>query len=140
MSPEVEQRLRDYGLWEQTTLRPYVSHQKALELQRSAQILLLIEIDSEATKGIVPGKMFEYMAAARPVLAVGPEGWEAAARLEDAKCGRGFTYNDQITITTLLRDWYGRYRKGTLTQSTEGVMGYSRAALTEQLAKVLWES
>src|SRR5690606_20679972 len=41
----------------------YVSHKEALIQQRTSHVLLLIEIDSYLTKGIIPVKLYEYMAA-----------------------------------------------------------------------------
>ena len=139
ISSEIETALRTFGIWEHTTLKGYVSHEEAIKAQRAAQVLLLVEIDSPETRGIVPGKLFEYMAAARPVLAVGPEGWEAAQRLEEAGCGQGFSYEEQEAIATKLREWFALYRKGALEQDAGGSLPYRRRALTEQLATIIWE-
>ena len=51
----------------------YVAHDEARRAQFNAQVLLLIEIDSEETIGILPGKLFEYMQTGRPILAFGPQ-------------------------------------------------------------------
>ena len=48
-------------------MRGYGSHAEAQRRQQRSQVLLLVEIDSEETKGIIPGKLFEYMAAKRPI-------------------------------------------------------------------------
>ena len=52
----------------------YVSHSEALQMQHDAQVLLLLEIDRPETKAIIPGKLFEYFAAERPIVALGPKG------------------------------------------------------------------
>ena len=140
VSPEIEQSLRAHGLWEHTLFRPYVPHGEALALQRKAQVLLLVEIDSPQTRGILPGKLFEYMAAARPVLAIGPESWEAAEIVGRAGCGSGFTYAGETGIRAQLLAWYEAYCAGTLHQNPGIARPFHRRALTEQLVKeALWE-
>ncbi len=140
VSPEIEQSLRLHGLWEHTLVRPYVPHREALALQRQAQVLLLIEIDSPQTRGILPGKLFEYMAAARPILAIGPEGWEAAQLVEQTGCGSGFSHAQESGIRNRLLAWYDAYCKGTLHQDPGIARPFHRRALTEKLVKeALWE-
>ena len=139
VSPEIEQSLKTHGLWEHTLVRPYVTHREALALQRQAQVLLLVEIDSPQTRGILPGKLFEYMAAARPVLAIGPEGWEAAELVAQTGCGSGFTYAQEPEIRAQLLRWYEAYEAGALHQDPGIAKPFHRRALTEKLAKeVLW--
>ena len=72
VSKEVLQSLTDFGLQDFVQNLGYVSHEAALLHQRTSQVLLLIEIDSEETKCIIPGKLFEYMVSERPILAIGP--------------------------------------------------------------------
>ena len=140
ISTEIEDALRGNGLWDCTRISGYVSHEEALRRQRSAQVLLLIEINRPETRGILPGKFFEYLAAGRPILAIGPAGWEAAERLKVAGGGKGFTYSDESAIYDTLGEWFASYKKGRLVQNATGVASYSRRALTEQLATLLWES
>ena len=139
VSEEVLQSIREHDLEPYLKLYPYVPHARALERQRKAQVLLLLEIDSDKTRGIIPGKLFEYMAASRPVLAIGPAGWEAGELLEASRCGAAFGYGDQHAIESKLMEWYRAYREGTLEVEGEGVSGYHRRALTERLVKdILW--
>ena len=141
VSPEVQAALKRFGIWEHVRIEPYVPHADAVRRQRQAQVLLLIEIDSPETRGILPGKLFEYMAASRPVLAVGPSAWEAAAMVRESGCGAGFTYEQRDGIIGQLREWFGAYRRGVLDCRVTGIRKYHRKALTEQLVKeILWES
>lgn len=139
VSEEVLESIKGHGLEGYLRLNPYLPHAQALERQRRAQVLLLIEINSGETAGIIPGKLFEYMAASRPILAIGPAGWEAGSLLEDSGCGAAFGYGERESIEAQLLQWYDAYRKGKLVVSGRGVEKYHRRALTERLIReVLW--
>jgi glycosyltransferase involved in cell wall biosynthesis len=139
VSEEVLRSIRQHDLGPFLKLASYVPHEQALEKQRKAQVLLLLEIDSYKTQGIIPGKLFEYMAASRPVLAIGPGGWEAGELLEACGCGAAFGYGEQEAIEAKLLEWYHAYREGTLTVQGSQVSRYHRRALTERLVKeILW--
>lgn len=140
ISPEVLESIKDHGLEPYLEQLDYMPHSGVLSLQRQTQVLLLIEINSEETRGILPGKLFEYLAAKRPVLAIGPEGWEAGDIIRETGAGVVFGYDSGDEILFLLRDWFERYEKGTLQVDPAGIEKYSRRELTRKLAKeLLWE-
>lgn len=140
VSKEVMDSLYHYELAPYIKIKGYVSHAQALREQRSAQILVLVEIDSDETKGIVPGKLFEYMAAKRPILAVGPSGWDAARIIDDTRTGTTFNYSDHLELKQLLTAWYRQFQKGELRVSQSNIAEYSRKELTRKLSELLlWE-
>ena len=53
---------------------PDVPYQRSKALQKGADVLLLIVDGGETTSGVIPGKLFEYMAANRPILCIAEEG------------------------------------------------------------------
>jgi glycosyltransferase involved in cell wall biosynthesis len=72
------------GLAGRLELRPYVSHARALALERDSEALLLLIPDARGRGGgIVSAKVFEYLAADRPILAAVPPDGEAAALLRE---------------------------------------------------------
>lgn len=95
---EVLQSIKDYGLTDYVKQLGYLSHDRVLETQQKSQVLLLLEIDSEETKGIIPGKLFEYLNAKRPILAIGPKGWEAGAMVKQHKAGHSCLHDDVSTL------------------------------------------
>jgi hypothetical protein len=67
------------GIMDRIELVPYASHRRALELQRDSEALLLLIPDAGGRgKGVLSGKVFEYLAAERPILAVVPPDGAAA--------------------------------------------------------------
>ncbi len=115
----------------------YVSHQEAVEHQRKSQVLLLIEINSSATKSIIPGKLFEYMVSERPIIAIGPEGSDFAEIITSSNTGVFFTYDEKEQLKALLLKYYQEYQNQNLKVHAVGLQEYSRKNLTEHLAKIL---
>ncbi len=141
ISEQVLQSIRGYGLEGHVEVLGYVPHGQAQKLQRAAQVLLLLEIDSVETRGIIPGKLFEYLKAKRPILAIGPEQWEGGQIVEMTESGRYFTPNGAQSLKKVLLKWFRAYQEAGLTIHPKGIEQYDRRVLTEQLAKViLWES
>lgn len=134
---EVLQSIKAFGLSDYAAQLGYLSHDKVLETQQKSQLLLLLEIDSEETKGIIPGKLFEYLNAKRPILAIGPKGWEAGAMVEQHKAGNTCLHGEVKRLKNVLLDAFHQYEKGTLICHSEGVEQYHRKALTESLAKFI---
>lgn len=138
---EVIQSLEEFGLIDLVDQRGYLPHQRIMGLQQKSQVLLLLEIDSEKTKGIIPGKLFEYFRAKRPILAIGPKGWEAAQMVTDTQAGKTFGHHDLDSLKTVLSDWFEQYQKGDLAVKSKGIEKYHRKKLTEDLANYIqWES
>lgn len=115
----------------------YVSHSEALQLQRSSQLLLLIEINSNETRGIIPGKLFEYMVSNRPILAVGPEKADIQKIIQQTNTGAYFTYPEKDSIKSFVLESYRQYQQGDLKSHPIRLQQYSRKKLTGELADLL---
>lgn len=138
---EVMEAIAQLGLQPYVENLGYMSHDKVLEVQQKSQILLLLEIDTEETKGIIPGKLFEYLNAGRPILAIGPDGWEAGAIVQETKAGAFFGQGDKGNLKDLLLSWFNLYKQGQLQINSEGIQTYHRRELTKKLVNfIAWES
>ncbi|AIN74430.1 glycosyltransferase family 4 protein [Flavobacterium psychrophilum] len=115
----------------------YVSHKEAIEHQKKSQILLLIEIDSEDTKSIIPGKLFEYMVSERPIIGIGPKGSDFAEIITETNTGVFFTYNEKEKLKKQILSYFELYLTQKLTVSAVGLQQYSRKNLTEKLSKLI---
>ena len=129
--------IKKAGLEAYLELQGYVSHKEAVKLQHSSQMLLLIEIDSEETRGIIPGKLFEYMVTQRPILAVGPENADIQKIITETNSGKFFRYSEKQEIKDYVLSCYRTYKEGKLITFPIGLQKYSRKALTGELAKLL---
>ncbi len=137
VSKDVMDSLYRFELGPYIKMRGYGSHAEAQRRQQRSQVLLLVEIDSEETKGIIPGKLFEYMAAQRPILALGPKDWEAGKIIQETQSGAVYDYrsNDELKKTVLA--WYAAFKKQNLSSKAKNIEKYGRRALTEKLAKII---
>ncbi|MBT8301561.1 MAG: glycosyltransferase, partial [Maribacter sp.] len=137
VSEDVLKSINESGLENCTELLGYVSHKRALQLQQESQVLLLVEIDSPETKGILPGKLYEYMAAKRPILAIGPKNWDASQIITETNTGVTFDYTSNTDLKNVILNWFAAYQKGNLKTNCKGVEKYSRRARTKELSKLI---
>jgi glycosyltransferase involved in cell wall biosynthesis len=136
-SQEVLDTISEFKLNDYVQNLGYVSHQEALEHQRKSQVLLLIEINSTATKSIIPGKLFEYMVSERPIIAIGPEGSDFAEIITATNTGIFFTYDEKEKLKALLLKSYQEYQNQNLKVHAVDLQHYSRKSLTKQLVQIL---
>ena len=137
VSQEVLDSIGHFGLDSYLNNLGYVSHEEAIAHQRRSQVLLLIEIDSEETKSIIPGKLFEYMVSNRPIIAIGPNGSDFAEIITETNTGVFFNYSEKVKLKKLILDFYNQYLEGKLESHGVGLQQYSRKNLTEKLVKLL---
>ena len=118
-------------------MKGYVPHVDAIKFQKQSQVLLLVEIDSEDTKCIIPGKLFEYMVSGRPILAIGPKGSDVSEILRTTNTGNYFLYGDHDALKEAILDMFQAFRTGNLKSNAIGLQQYSRKALTSKLAELI---
>lgn len=137
VSEEVIASVKAAGLEEHLNLPGYLSHKQALKIQKKSRLLLLIEIDSIETRGIIPGKLFEYLNSRRPILAVGPDKWDVEKILKETCAGKTFNYNDEKTLKNVILDHYEAFKAEEPNFNSGNIAQYSRKNLTAKLASVL---
>lgn len=139
VSSEVLDSLKEEGLEAYCNLLGYMSHEEALQEQRCSQVLLLIEINSQDTACIIPGKLFEYMVSDRPIIALGPENADFSQILTATNTGKFFTYKDKEVVKEYVLQLFENYKQGSLKVYPVGLQQYSRKALTQNLVSLLPE-
>src|SRR5215813_11265884 len=107
--------LEQQDLGDSVELIPYAPRRRSLELQSDSELLLLLVPDAGGRgKGVLSGKVFEYLAAERPILAVVPPDGAAAALIRDAGAGVVVAPDDVPGMTAALLDLHGRWQRGEL--------------------------
>lgn len=137
VSQEVLETISQFGLNTYLNNLGYVSHAEAIAHQRKSQVLLLIEIDSEDTKSIIPGKLFEYMVSNRPIVAIGPKGSDFAEIITETNTGVFFDYSEKMKLKSVILDFYNLFLEGKLQANGVGLQRYSRKNLTKELSQLI---
>ncbi|WP_016988655.1 glycosyltransferase family 4 protein [Flavobacterium sp. ACAM 123] len=137
VSQEVLETISQFGLDSYLNNLGYVSHGEAIAHQRKSQVLLLIEIDSEDTKSIIPGKLFEYLVSNRPIIAIGPRNSDFAEIITATNTGVFFNYSEKVKLKSVILDFYTQFLQGKLQANGVGLQQYSRKNLTKELVNLI---
>ena len=137
VSAEVLQTIAEFKLDSYVNNLGYLSHSEAVSQQRSSQVLLLIEINSELTKNIIPGKLFEYMVSDRPILALGPENSDFETIIKSTNTGVFHQYDEYDELKETILSFYEKYKTNSLKAQAVGLQKYSRKNLTKELVQVI---
>jgi len=130
------------GLGDRLELLPYLPHREALELQRDSEANLLLLPEAAGRGRVVPsGKIFEYLAAERPILAAVPTDGAAADLVRETGAGVVVAPDDERGLREAILGLHARWRAGRLTNgylSDEQRRRLSRRTRVEELAELLW--
>ena len=133
------------GLGDRLRLIPYAPRQTALELQRDSDALLLLIPEAGGRgQGVLSGKVFEYLAAERPILAAVPPGGAAAELIEETGAGVVAPPDDVEALKEALGTLHARYAANRENGGLPAVElepdlrnRLSRRARAEELAELL---
>ncbi len=137
ISDEVKQEVEANNLMENVSFLGYVTHEKAIEYQKKAQVLLLLIPNVKDSKGILTGKLFEYLTAKRPILAIGPEDGDLSEILKDTNAGVVLDYDNENNMLLEIHKLYQQFKAGTLEVNSKNVEQFHRRALTKKLASII---
>ncbi|MGG5486142.1 glycosyltransferase family 4 protein [Gaetbulibacter sp. PBL-D1] len=137
VSDDVLQTLSHYQLDDYVNVVGYVNHEEAMQFQMQSQVLLLIEIDSQVSKAIIPGKLFEYMVSSTPILAIGPQESDVEDIIKTTNTGHYFYYNEKQQIKSQILLYFNAYKTNSLQTQPIGLQKYSRRELTKTLAQLV---
>ncbi|HEY7019238.1 MAG TPA: glycosyltransferase family 4 protein [Gaiellaceae bacterium] len=132
----------ELDLGDRLELLDYLPHRRALELQRDSEANLLLLPEAAGRGKVVPsGKIFEYLAAERPILAAVPTDGVAAKLVRETGAGVVVAPDDDKGIREALVGLHARWKAGQLAN---GYLGdeerkrLSRETRVEELADLLW--
>ncbi|MFS8641041.1 MAG: glycosyltransferase family 4 protein, partial [Symbiobacteriaceae bacterium] len=135
--------VRDLGLEDVVEVLGHVPHRRALALLKGADVLLLInDVHPDFGTTFIPGKLFEYMAVQRPILAMSLPG-EAASIIQRFGLGEVVPPEDVAAIKEAVRRFYRRWQAGELQEPrplpAEAYRLYERREQARALAELLDE-
>jgi len=121
--PQLKEKVKQLG---------YLSHAQVLLQYNEADVLLLLLFNSKSGVGNYPGKIFEYFAAQKPILAFGPKESDTQKLIEKTNTGMCFSYAE----TNLKNDILRLFKKEE-NFSIENIEDFTREKLSHDLANLL---
>jgi len=133
-----EQKHLDFknaGLEENLEIVGYVTHQKSIEYLYNSSALLLVIPEIEGNKSILTGKLFEYLAAGKPIIGIGPKDGDSAKIIQECEAGKCFDYNQEKELKEFLEKVIELNSKFQINK--EALERFTRRNLTKELHYIL---
>ena len=137
MDYSVGDAIRAAGLQEKVENVDYLPHAEVVAEQKRAHALLLLVNDTPNARLILTGKLFEYLAARRPIICIGPEDGDAAHVIRETHSGRTFDFDETQRLKAYLLELFEGARKGDALQRGGNIERYERKTLTKEMVRVL---
>ena len=115
----------------------YMSHNQVIEYQRRSQVLLLIVNNVPSAKGIITGKIYEYLMAKRPILAIAPSSGDLKDIINSTHSGVVVDFEDRDSLKNTILELYSKFKKGKLTVESRNIRQYHRKELTEKVSEII---
>jgi glycosyltransferase involved in cell wall biosynthesis len=140
----VRSSIEEFGLADITEWIDYIPHVQIIAEQKSAAVLLLAinnygEAESKffSPKATLTGKLFEYLASARPILMVGPTDAQAASVIKNCSAGEVVGFDDSVAMKQSLIKLFNDFSSRSAVETTNSIDQFSRISLTKNLVKCL---
>lgn len=115
----------------------YIPHNKAVEEMANSSLLLITNFPNESSKGIIPGKIFEYLATGKQIISFGPDEADVSRILTETGAGKHFNYQDSKAVKEFILHKFELWKDGSLLENTQNIEQFSRKNLTKKLVEIL---
>lgn len=118
-------------------LHNYMPHAEVVKVMQKSQLLLLPINNTGNLEGILPGKLYEYIGAKRPIIAIGPKNTDAYKVISETQAGKMFEYADFDHLKAQILEYYYDYKKNNLNVSASNFEVFQRKNLAKQYTETL---
>ena len=134
----IRRMIRQNGLDKMVEVLPYMNHRDCIDNMLRSHVLLLLE-GGRGSECFYTGKLFEYIRANRPILALVPSKGAAADLIRRTRTGIICDWSDTASVERGIAELYDRWARGTLVLNPdhEEIRKYDRRVLTGKLAGIL---
>ncbi len=137
ISSSIEREIKEHGLHDIFVYYGYVNHEELARLLKSSTVLLYAFPETINYRG-ASGKLFEYLAAERPVISIDSTESDASLIIEECQAGKSFTREDEEGLFEYLEYLVTLFRKHGEVRAGNGMhLNYSRKKLTAELARLI---
>lgn len=138
INSKVVKIIEEQNLGDVVSFHGYVPHLEAKKEMQKGDLLLLVIPNTDDNELILTGKIFDYIAAQKPIICIGPIPGDASDIIIEYKLGFCFDYNDseriQLKLEEFLRDKTIEYSKWDKDFKTHP---FSRYSLTAKLSTII---
>jgi hypothetical protein len=131
---QVYDDIQKYNLGANLLHLDYLPHNQIAYYQCNATVLLLSLGNMPSVLGLLPGKLFEYLAARRPILVIGPEDGDSSRIVRETSSGITCNFNDEQKLYQQIGNWYSKWKSGSLSIEQHRIEQYTRRNITKQMA------
>ncbi|MCC7302170.1 MAG: glycosyltransferase family 4 protein [Bacteroidia bacterium] len=134
----VFESLKGEGLWDFVERIDYLPHSEIVPFLMSSPVLLLPLNDTPNVLGIIPGKLFEYLAAKRPVVCIGNPDGDSAEIIRECLAGSVHDFKDLEGMIAMVQKYFSEYKSGVLSmRMSNDISRFSRRNGAKAFAMVL---
>jgi glycosyltransferase involved in cell wall biosynthesis len=112
-------------------------HHEVVEILIRSQLLLLPLNDTPNIDGVIPGKLYEYIGAQRPIVCIGKPDGDAANIIYETNAGKVSDFKDTDSLKATIKEYYQQFKTNNLKVESRGYEKYSRKLLAGQIAEEL---
>jgi glycosyltransferase involved in cell wall biosynthesis len=137
-TPKVLDLVEQKAMKKMVTLTPYLPHDELITYLHKADVLLLLIGQTPGADVVYTGKLFEYIAIGKPILAIVPPEGAAAQLIRKTRTGFVVNSSNIEEIKKMIEALYEKWKADKLTvkPNRSEVMSYSAENLTAKLADV----
>ena len=115
----------------------YLSHSESVYEMNHSNLLLITNFPEAKFKGIIPGKLFEYLATGAPILSIGPEDADVKRILDMTHTGKHFTYEDKENLKFFILQEFEKWKHNLSPTPSTQIYEFHRKELTKKLVGVI---
>jgi hypothetical protein len=137
ISDSILEDLNESSLQKNIVNKGYLSHSESVLEMNDSSLLLITNFPEEKSKGIIPGKLFEYLASGKNILSIGPENADVKKILEQIQAGKHFSCNDTDNLKFFILSEYKKWKNNIPNIPSRNITKFHRKELTRKLTEVI---
>lgn len=123
-----------------TIYKGYLTHKEAIKEMKNTDLLLLTNFPNASSKGIIPGKLFEYLASQKTIISFGYQDSDVSKIIEKTHTGKHFTYTEKQKTKRFIMEEYEKWKNNDTSIKKMDISEFSRKNLTKKLSEFIHRS
>ena len=134
LSPKVLDTIKEYPkVSNNLHLKESIPHAEVFKAYEESNLLVLLQTKAESATSQLPGKLFEYLSAKRPILALGARGNDISEILNSTKSGKSFGYDQSRELEQFISDEFSAWNTNRSNWEFVNIEKFERKNLTREL-------